>query len=438
MNYLGLLLVFVLEYVRPTSYIPALLVLHLNSLVPVLVALGTLFAPGKVTLRELFEQTSTRLLLFFMFLILLSMATADVTEYAFNSLKAILGYALMYWAIYTHGFSIARIKGICFTIVLVHLIVAGLNPIMFLQPEVRNYIGSGFFLGDGNDFALSVNIAIPLCLFLLQDEKKKLRKLVLVLSLLLLVVCVIATQSRGGTIALAAVAIYYWLKSTKKVMTAAMAAVALLTVLLFAPPEYYARMNQINTQEGSAQGRVLAWNAAVRMAMDNPLLGVGAGHFTVKYGAEYRVSRDIPWQTAHSIYFLMLGELGLPGIIYFISMFVTNFAANRRVSEQLKQGGATVYQREIVLLAASSAALLAFAVGGAFLSAVYYPHLYVLAGILGASRRVALEHVNAQSTAREAAEAAPTSRGLTMHWALRPKAAPTRPPVLPAPHRRIS
>ena len=42
-------------------------------------------------------------------------------------------------------------------------------------------------------------------------------------------------------------------------------------------------------------------------------------------------------------------------------------------------------------MAALSASVIAFAVDGAFLSALYYPHLYVLAGVSVAGRRVVRE-----------------------------------------------
>ena len=40
------------------------------------------------------------------------------------------------------------------------------------------------------------------------------------------------------------------------------------------------------------------------------------------------------------------------------------------------------YQRLLISLNSS---LIAFAVGGAFLSAIYYPHIYVLAGLFGSA-----------------------------------------------------
>ena len=128
------------------------------------------------------------------------------------------------------------------------------------------------------------------------------------------------------------------------------------------------------------------------MALDHPLLGVGAGHFPVKYGVEYRPPgygvTELPWQTAHSIYFLILGELGLPGLAMLLGFIGWNLVANHRLSGEIQARGSPDAATDRRLLAALSASLLAFATGGAFLSAVYYPHLYVLSGLLTAARHI--------------------------------------------------
>ena len=190
--------------------------------------------------------------------------------------------------------------------------------------------------------------------------------------------------------ALACVAAYYWLKSGKKVMMGALIGVAVLLVFLLAPTSYFGRMNQMNTTEGSAKGRILAWQASMRMAADHPILGVGAGHFGVKYGVDYRPpsGERVPWQTAHSVYFLALGELGFPGLMLLMAVIATNLLANRRVGAAVRKRGGPSAIRDLSLLASLSASQIAFASGGAFLSVLYYPHLYVLAGLQSAARRV--------------------------------------------------
>lgn len=406
MIYLLLLLFFVVEYVRPTSYVPALLVLKLNSLIPISAAIGSLFlAKGRVATEQLLTETNTKLMFSFLGLLMLSVVTAEVTDYAWTMFMAVLGYVLIYWVIAQQVTDLDRLKGVFKVLVLVHLIITALNPQIFGGD--RAYIASGAFLGDGNDFALSVNIAIPLCLFLVFDATKAYRRVFYLAALLLLVLDVVVTQSRGGTVALVCVAFYYWLKSDRKLTMAMVAVVAVTMVLAVAPGTYFERMSSVgDTEEGSAKGRIEAWKAGIAMAIDNPLLGVGAGHFAVMHGARYRNSADSPPnQTAHSIYFLILGDLGLPGITLLISFFVLNFAENKRLAEECARAPDSPTTRSNrQLLAAVNAALLAYATGGAFLSAVYYPHMAVLAGLQAAARRV----VRTRIAETSAVAAAPT------------------------------
>lgn len=414
MIYYGILLFFVLEYLRPSNYVPALS--HVNSGLPITVAIAAIFSKGGVSNSVVVQETASKWLFFFIGLILLSVATADVTSRAFDVLGVVIGYFLIYWAIAKTIVTKKQLKGLFSIIVLVHVGVAVTNP-QLLSSDTREYLLAAPFMGDGNDFALSVNIAIPLCLYMLFDSRRVWERLLYGAGLLFLVFCVIATQSRGGTLALVCVGVYYWFKSKKKLLTGMGAVVAVAMVLVLAPPAYFQRMNDAtNTEEGSAQGRIQAWNAAVRMAVDSPLLGVGAGHFGVMYGAKYR-REGVGAQTAHSIYFLILGELGLPGLVMLIGYIAANLAQNRRTARMVTKRGGPGAASDVALLASVSASLIAFATCGAFLSAIYYPHMYVIAGLLVASRRVALLEAASGTTSPVAAP----KKEIELHRALQPR-----------------
>ena len=137
----------------------------------------------------------------------------------------------------------------------------------------------------------------------------------------------------------------------------------------------------------------MAWKSAIQMAGDNPLTGVGAGHFSVKYGIEYRppgVGRtDIPWANAHSLYFLVLGELGIPGLLVYLWLIILNLLKNEKIIRSLTPENASdsrLMDRRLFVCLNSS--MIGFAVGGAFLSATYYPHVFILAGVMEAGRHV--------------------------------------------------
>jgi putative inorganic carbon (hco3(-)) transporter len=417
MLYYGMLIFFVLEYVRPTSYVPAISALHLNSLVPLSVFMGSMFSSGKIKTVDIFRSPSSKWLAFFLFLVVLSGLTADVKLYVFNVFMMVIGYLLMYLVIKKEAYDLDRMKGIFKTFILIHIMVGALSPDMFSGDGQRHYVSSGSFLGDGNDFALSVNIVVPYCLFLMLESKTKMRKLVYAGTLVVLVLAVVVTQSRGGVITLACIGLYFWLKSDRKILGVIGFGLIAVIALSFAPTGLSQRMGHLTGEEldGSAQGRLLAWGSAVRMAAENPLLGVGVGHFPVKYGTDYRPpgvgKSDIPWVTAHSSYFLILGELGLPGIIFFIAIIVTNLKAGERMLKETKMCHAesdVTYRRLVIT---SNASLVAFAVGGAFLSAAYYPHIYFLVALSECGRDIYRKSLASEAASHRSGEAVAQAYG---------------------------
>jgi putative inorganic carbon (HCO3(-)) transporter len=173
-------------------------------------------------------------------------------------------------------------------------------------------------------------------------------------------------------------------------------------VLLAAPPTYYQRMSTMtDTQESSARGRIDAWWLGVDMAIDNPILGAGAGQFPMMYGRS--LGR---WTTAHSVYFLTLGELGFPGIAVLLTLMISQFFANRRMVKEVRRVNPPEITTYINALSCTSASLLGFAVGGAFLSATYYPHLYVLCGLLVATRGIVKQQLETAAVTAQQPDAA--------------------------------
>lgn len=429
--FFGLLLFFVLDYIRPTSFVPALQVLHLNSLVPLAVVLLTLIRrPRPADSLAADEPSNVRMVVGLFGLIVASAAFADVTERVFNVATVVVGYTAISWAITEQVSSLERLKTVVKVLLVVHLVVAAMNPVMFTDPDGRHYLATGAFLGDGNDFALSVNLVVPLCLFLMADARSGTRKVLWALAFIVCIASVVLTKSRGATVALVCVGAYYWTKSDRKITLLAGAVLVVGMIVALAPPSYFERMSQIaDSQEGSAQGRIQAWWGGTRMALDYPLTGVGAGHFPIAYGTTYRLSQDIPWQTAHSIYFLALGELGFPGLGLLLAIIIRNLRANSRLISKLEGLPGDPYANERQLIVALNASLIGFASGGAFLSALYYPHIYVLAGLLTAARRLVRERIAAPGAAIASPGRlpAPVPGQISAEW--RPSPAALAPPL---------
>jgi putative inorganic carbon (hco3(-)) transporter len=420
MIYYGILLFFVLEYVRPSSYVPALNALHLNSLVPLAVFAGSLIGTSKkIKIADVLQSTNARWLMFLLLLLVISLLTCDVKTYAFDMFMAILSYCFMYAFLRTEIYDIDRIKGVFKILILVHFIVGALTPEMFSGDGQRHYIASGAFLGDGNDFALSVNVVIPLCLFMMLESRKFMARAFYAGILVILILAIVATQSRGGILSLVSVVLYLWIKSDKKLLGIVGIAFISLIILASAPPEFFERMETMTQtgekMEGSAQGRIEAWKAAVRMAADHPLTGVGAGHFPVKYGVEYRpegaTRSSVPWQTAHSNYFVILGELGIPGIVFLVTIIVLNLKAGEQMLSRITAQRDNIENTYYRLTISLNASLIAFAVGGAFLTALRHPHLYLLAALLECGRYICNERLMSAPVVQNPPQAVPLTYG---------------------------
>lgn len=384
----GLLLFFVFEYVRPGSYLPVLDVARFNTIIPLLVFVLTIFSSGGPSNLYILKAKSTLWFILFLCLFPIQIFTADVKLYIFDTFKAVVGYMFIYFIIIKQVNTVGRIKAVFATLIAVHIGLIILNPSLVLQPGQRNYIMGVSFLGDGNDFAWSACIIVPFTIFLMQSSTGKLSKMVWLATACFLILSIVGTQSRGGSLALGSVILYFLIKAKKKMIGLIGIGMLAILVTAFAPQVYFDRMASVRDYqtEGSAQGRIMAWKSALRMAVDHPIVGVGAGHFPVKYGIEYRppgVGRtEIPWSTAHSIYFLALGEYGFTGIVALLGLIISNLLRNRRRIISLNTVNLSDSKVEWNLAVTIQASLIGFAVGGAFLSGITYPHLYILIALM--------------------------------------------------------
>ena len=391
-----LLLAIFFEYARPGSFVAGINVLRLNTLIPIGLVLACALSKDLRPMKEVWIDSQSRWLVAYFFVIAFGLVHADVTLYAFNVTKTVLGYLLLAFVIVRICTTLDRIRSVYVVLVIAHLFLIVMNPAAILNPEQRNYIIGGTFLGDGNDFSLSVCIVAPMAIELALASKSRIVRLFWWGALLVLCLAVVASQSRGGTLGLAAVAAYLWLRSPRKALTMILALVGVAAILAYAPDQYFERMRTISHYEadGSAMGRITAWKAAIQMCIDHPLWGVGAGMFPVSFGTIYRPAENMPWLTAHSMYFLLLGELGIPGVVVLLGLILGNLRANRRlmrardaVADQVQPG--LFPQGPNRMLYLLSASMIGLAVCGAFLSVAYYPHLFVLTALMVSARAVA-------------------------------------------------
>ena len=380
--YLGVLVYMILSYLRFEETVPALGNLHLTRLLAIaLIVVWAIRAAS--TKSKLYLQEKGLILLYLFFLMLaFSIPFSFWPTKSFNTFVDMLKI-LVFTIIFIHLLdSQKKLKSFIWVFLIVNGFLAfnAIKDFILLGPTaVSTRIGGGGegFLGDANDFALALNVALPFTFYQFLSEKKKVLKFIFLLFLILFTLGIISTASRGGFITLFIVFFYLILKSKKKLVGIFSIVLILISIFFFAPREYWERQMTITSyqQDESAMGRIHAWEAGAKMFADRPLSGVGVGAYEVAYGVKYG-GKSGPWFAPHNTYIQISAETGIFGILFYLGLIFYIYKQSTLLIKNTREGS---YLKSISF--GLKGALLAYAVGSFFLSVGYYPHLYLLLGI---------------------------------------------------------
>lgn len=245
----------------------------------------------------------------------------------------------------------------------------------------------GLYDYDSNDFATLIASTVPVALHLVVGRKWRVPRLVGIGGLGALLLAFIWANSRGGFLALlaAALVILIGYRVVSAPVRIGVAFVAVLGFALAAGPSFWARMNTItNANEDynmtSSEGRWQLWTRGLGYMEARPVFGVGVGGFPSAEGMLSPVARDArahgrgeKWSEPHNSFVEIGSELGVPGLLLFLTMLWTSVRGLRGLQDP-------------GLAVSLVAAVTAFAVGGFFLSMAYKEMLYVLLALAVAAR----------------------------------------------------
>ena len=239
----------------------------------------------------------------------------------------------------------------------------------------------GSYIHGNNEVALAFITIIPVMYYLQMQMVNKWYKRAMLAAIVLCGFAAIGSYSRGALLGIAAMLFFLWLKSPKKVAMGAVMVCMIPVAVAFMPDQWGNRMSTIQTyeQDQSAMGRINAWYMAYNLAKDRPLVGGGFEIYNrTAFGMYAPIPEDV--HAAHSIYFQGLGEHGFVGIALYLwlawltwrkAAWIVRTTARR---EDLKWAGNLALMIQV--------SMLGFAVGGAFLSLLYYDVPYYLIAIV--------------------------------------------------------
>jgi probable O-glycosylation ligase (exosortase A-associated) len=390
-----ILLVVVIEYVGLALYAPWIKAIRLTTLLSYSVFLLALWQVG---LGDLLRRPQSKALLALVIMSLLSMLWAVVGNRAFLASRTLIDYTLLMATVVMLVDRRTRIDAVSCTLALICAFLVITNADLLGSDIRAGVLRAGYFMGDGNDFAWGLVCTLPLSLSLATGRRSLVTRIAAIGVVGCCILGIIWSGSRGAALGLASsIAFYVLVISKRRFVSVTVVAVLAALVLAYSAPTYIQRLATTGNyqSDNSARGRLQAWDAAIQMAKDHSF-GVGAGNFSSAYGRFYRPSSgqnaltwaSERWISAHSIYFLVLGEYGFIGLAMLLYLLWSNFRDNARSRRALLAAGDAALLSP-TLPALLNMSLVGFSVCGAFLGGVNYPHLFLLTALTISASRLA-------------------------------------------------
>ncbi|WP_375754009.1 O-antigen ligase family protein [Vibrio sp. HN007] len=319
----------------------------------------------------------------------------------FNSIywKIILMSLAIMWIINTRR----QLEHVSITIVIAGLIVSlialqnahsGIGLVEGNRVTIGRQIGS--MLGDPNDLALVLMFpfAFATSVFLSKGYSTIFRCIALLTSITLFL-AVLETQSRGGLLGVLAVGgifVRYYVRSNML-----LGAITIpLALVLYLVAGISDRTSGGSAEEGidaSAMGRLYAWEAAFKMALDNPITGVGLNNFYFNY-FYYSTHWDGLNHAVHSTWFGVLAETGFAGLIAFVAFLVSLIRLASKTVTRLRGQKLASQCKTFACAKAVHAGLIGTVVSGTFLTQGFNWPIYILASLTIVVAQIASQNEN--------------------------------------------
>lgn len=373
--YLGVLVFFLFQFLRPQEYIPALRPLRLGMLLGVVSLVSWAFNLA-VKKQRLYWPKFNWIFAGYIGVICVTVFTAANNRMAYDVAHMMIVFFIIFLIASNTSKSMKHINLMVWMLLLVHLYLA-------FEGITGGGRANNSLMGDENDFALALNTMLPFTYFSFEYAKNKLQKFAGLTMLIVFSLGTVSSMSRGGWVGFMAVVIYIILQSKRKLVSLASVAVLGVAIAAFAPAKYWQEIETISdTSESTAQTRLNYWNAALRMFIDYPVVGVGANNGGIRmpqYVTGFRNAGTQWGRTFHGTLPQVLAELGGLGMITFLAMLFYAIMKLRHIRKRTEETGDTDYK----LMANSLiGGFVGYMVTATFLSTLYYPQIWTLYTIM--------------------------------------------------------
>ena len=242
------------------------------------------------------------------------------------------------------------------------------------QMHVPRLSGPGGLYADENIFAMLFVMGVPFLYFMGNYYKNKAIKYLLWGVIPFAWHAVFLTGSRGGLVGLGVVTIFMAIKTNKRILGIGVLT-ALVVAFIWQGGTYMKEASHTIVdyeEDGSAMGRLDAWEAGIKMMIANPITGVGQGNF----GVVFRDYSDKHRRVAHNTVIQLAAQSGIVAGVMFLLIFLNVFLQYCK-----KEGSKHIENMDPLLRASKDAivgGLLGFFSCSLFLDLATYETFYYL------------------------------------------------------------
>jgi O-antigen ligase len=388
-SYAGLFLFTVVLYFRPYELFTALRSLTSLAFWSGIFTLAAflpsqLATEGNLTARP----REVNLLLLFCLAALISIPLAINPGEAWGTFSEFLRPVMIFIVMINVVRTERRLKGILFLTLAVSVVlsVGAISDYRMARFSVEGYRVAGIIgnlFGNPNDMALHLVTVIPLAVALSFTSRNFVFKILYAVCALLMIIGSMLTFSRAGFLGLVcAGGVIAWKMGRKnRAAVVVLTLVCLATVIVFAPEGYTNRLDSIVNHSrdafGSAGARTNLLFRSIKVAIANPVFGVGMGNFHIVSIGEL---------VSHNAYTQVAAEMGVAAMVIYIMFILSPFRGLRAIEKETfdERRASHFYYLAIGL----QASLAAYMVSSFFASVAYQWYIYYLVGYSVCLRRL--------------------------------------------------
>jgi O-antigen ligase len=199
------------------------------------------------------------------------------------------------------------------------------HPSWWVNVSGKTFLRATSFFPDPHMFSFFLGISLPLTIPFLLKKKMSLRHYVFYGSVAFInFIALLLTFSRGGYLGLliAGFWLLVWLfknLSKKQKLLIITASLLLIITILIVNPLRVRLLSIFDLSEGSIAGRIVIWQQAFSIWLNNFWLGVGIGNYSYYLNPLYNYRLPV---YAHNTYLDIGVEMGIFALIAWISIFV--------------------------------------------------------------------------------------------------------------------